>query len=235
MPNTYFEYTLSKCKSHLTKNVCARYSSLTKLLKSPEEEWGEYKRIKQDYELLDAIEGLLGSEELCHETYFTGDSLSLYNRCKTTLSVILLKWKKRENLEYDSLFDALTELCWLLASALNSKQCNKRYVVLLSDPNQINDSIKTFLDNVYSQAVNAHNETVYITEGIDAKKEHKWIPALYDNEFRESDKYIQSVWSIKELEKERALYKQACSSHLALYYGLTATAVLAYNYQRGYY
>ena len=235
MPETYFEYTLSKCISHLTKNVCARYSSLVKLRNSPEKEWSEYTSITKDHELMYAVDDLFRFDEITKERDVAGDSSVLYGRCESNYYALRRAWRNRDGIDYELLFDILVELCWLLASAYNSKQKNDRYIVLLSDQNQIAESVKNYLATRYDEAIKEHKESIYIAEAIRHKKEHTWIPSFYDSQYPQSDCYIREGWTLNDLENARLRYKSDCSHHLALYYGLTATAVLAYNYRRGFY
>ena len=233
MPDTYFESTLSKCRSIVIKDVCSHYSTRNKLMKSVSEEWGGYSRIDKDYELIDAVDALFKHGELSHFSDFVGDSRIIYSRCRRFISTVREKRLNGESLDYNHLFDGLVNLCWLLSSVYNCKQRFNNSVCLLRDPGQIRESIKTYLDDTRKIAIDEHNETIYITEGINAKKEHPWFPALYDNKYPRSAYYIQSGWTTQDLEDRKRNLKRECSLNLALYYGLTATSALAYNYERG--
>ncbi len=64
MADSYFEYTLSKCRSSIIKMVCTRYEVKQKLQKSVTEEWNTYAGIISDRELLLNVSEFLKSGEL---------------------------------------------------------------------------------------------------------------------------------------------------------------------------
>lgn len=233
MADTYFDYVLSKCRSQGIKRVCERYSIRANLQKSVSETWNDHPSIIKDGDLLYALRNLFQDREMFRVCDVTGDSLIIYNRCKDSLNDIRTNWRNRQGLDYDALFNVLVDLCWLLASNAFS-ECN-RYskVTLLSNHEQINESLRSFLDFLYDAAIKEHNESVYVGEGINAKNEYPFIPALYDNRYEESMRYIRSDSTCSELQDAKGQYEYWCNYHLALYYGLTATAILADQIYRG--
>lgn len=233
MSDTYFEYTLLQCRSQKISNVCSRFSIRKRLLDSISEEWGGYNRIIRDYELMDAVDDIFRFGEITKGCGANEDFSNLYSRCESDYYALRRAWKNREGLDYDRLFDALVELCWLIASAYNSNQSNNRYIVLLDNRKQIVESVKLYLDDLYANAIQDHNESVYIAEAIRHKKEHTLAPSFFDSQYPQSDWYIREGWTTKALEYEQQNFKTRCSLQLAQYYGLTATAALADNIGRG--
>ena len=232
MTNTYFEYALSNCKSQVIKRVCERYSTKGKLIESVENEWGDYRRIISDRAVLQAIQTLFGSRGILDESFYSADSLVLYERCASVYSEIMCSWRKENAIEYERLFNSLIDICWLIASTYSSNTRKERYVILLSDQNIIHDSIRSFLESVYETAISDHNEGVYISEGINAKKEHLFFPWLYDNRFDQSMYYIRSDMTSRDLQYRKDEYVMDCRTRLSIYYSLTATAALAENIRR---
>ena len=157
----------------------------------------------------------------------------IYTRCKESLDDIRTNWRNRKVLDYDALFNVLVDLCWLLASNSFSERNRHSNVALLSNHDQINKSLSSYLDALYNAAINEHNESVYVSEGINAKNEHPIIPTLYDNCYEESMRYIRSDSTRSELQDLKGQYEHWCNYHLSLYYGLTATAALADQIFRG--
>ena len=233
MTDTYFDYVLSKCKTQRIRRVCERYSTREQLQKSVTETWNDHSSIIKDGELLFALRDLFQNGKLFRVCNVTGDSLIVFNRCKKSLDDIRTKWCNRGGLDYDALFNMLVELCWLLASNAVSERSGYRNVILLSNHDQLNKSLRSFLDRLYDAALKEYNESVYIGEGISAKSEHPIIPALYDNRYEESMRYIRSDSTRSELQDTKDQYEYWCNYHLALYYGLTATAALADQIYRG--
>ncbi len=232
MTNTYFEYALSSCKSQVIKRFCERYSTKNKLIESVDKEWGEYRWIINDRSVLQAIQTLFGQRGILDESFYLSDSLVLYERCVSTYSEIMSSWRKDNAIEYERLFDSLIDICWLIASTFCSDTRKERYVILLSDQNILQDSIKSFLESVYVTAIRDHNEGVYISEGINAKKEHLFFPWLYDNQYDQSIYYIRSDMTSRDLQYRKDEYVMDCRTSLSIYYSLTATIVLADNIRR---
>ena len=232
MINSYFEYALINCRTHVITSVCERYQLKEKLIESVNKEWGEYKGITYDRNMLLSIQSLFEPEGVLDEGCYSGDSLILFDRCVSVYSSIRESLRKDKLVDYDSLFNSLVDICWLVASVYNSNMKNDKYVILLSNQKDIRDSAKSFLESVYVKAIQNHNEMVYITEAINAKKEHPLFTGLYDNQFEESEYYIQSNMTQKELLHIKNMHKSDCRTNLSMYYCLTATAVLAENIRR---
>ena len=233
MVDTYFDYVLSKCRSQVIKKICERYQLRAHLQKSITETWSDYPSIITDGELLHTFRELFRNREMFQICDVAGDALTIYDRCNEALERIRTGWRNRAGLNYDSLFNTLVDLCWLLASNEYSERSNYRSIELLSNPKQINTSIRSYLESIYIAAIKEHNESVYIGEGINAKNEHPFIPVLYDNRYQESMCYIRSDSKLSELQDIKNQYEYWCNYHLTLYYNLTATAALADNIMRG--
>ena len=227
MADTYFDYVLSKCKFQSIDRVCNSFSLRALLQKSVTETWNNYPSIVRDEDLLFALRALFQEQGDFMACNILGDSMIVYNRCKDSLDKIRTTWLRKEGLNYDSLFNALVDLCWLMASKANCERNGYRDVILLSNLDQINESLRSYLDYFYDLAIKAHNETIYISEGINAKTEHPFIPILYNNIHKESLYYICSNCTPLDLQNEKSQYESQCRYHLTLYYGLTATAALA--------
>ena len=207
MADTYFDYVLSKCRSQGIKRVCERYSTRAQLQKSVTETWNDYPSIIKDGKLLFALRDLFQNGELFRACNVTGDSLIVFNRCKESLDDIRTNWRNRVGLNYGTLFNVLVDLCWLLASNAFSERNGYRTVVLLNNHDQLNESLRSFLDFLYDVAIKNHNESVYVGEGINAKNEHPLIPALYDNRYEESMRYIRSDSTPSELQDAKGQYE----------------------------
>lgn len=233
MADSYFEYTLSKCKSSVIKTVCARYQLKQWLQKSVKEEWSNYGEITNDSELIYEVAELFRRGELLRCCDVNGDSRIIYDRCISSILDIRINWRNGNGLDYDNLFDALADVCWMVASVYASERGRKENVILLCNQKQINESLRDYLEFLYDAAIHEHNESVYIGEGIQAKNEHPFLRYKYEYKYAESLRYINSDLTIQELENRKQLQKGFCSRHLTLYYGLTATAALADNIRKG--
>lgn len=233
MADTYFNYTLSNCESLIIKNICERFPTIIKLKSSASNDWIEYKEILCDSEIVRAISVFFEQSKEHDIGIYLGDSQIIYNRCNSAFLHLREEWGKGKVLDYDRLFDILVDVNWILASRYDSIQNNQRYVYLLSDQSRMRKAIRLFLDTVYVSAINYHNESIYVTEGIEAKKQHPFIPWLYDNQYNESYKYIRSDITLKELQEGKTFCKNACRNNLTMYYCLTATAALAESIRRG--
>ena len=233
MADSYFEYTLSKCRSSIIKMVCTRYEVKQKLQKSVTEEWNTYAGIISDRELLLNVSEFLKSGELFRCCYVYGDSERLYNRCMSSMRNILTDYRNSKSVTYDRLFDALTDVCWLIASVSASEQNRLDKVVLLSNQKQINIALKDYLELLYVAAIHEHNESVFVGEGIQAKNEHPFLPFRYDYKYQESARYVNSNLTPSELKEIQRQQQDFCTKHLTIYYGLTVTAALADNIRKG--
>lgn len=233
MGETYFEYALSKNKKHTIKNVCKRYQLPIQLKRSMGEDWKNYENITNDSDLIYAISDSLRSWNIIKQCDFAGDSLDLYNRCLNSFGEIKRNWYSRKQLDYDRLFDVLVDICWLFASIRHSERENERYVKLLSNIDQICDSIKEYLEDQYEMAIQYHNESVFIGEGIAAKREHMIFPGLYEYQYEQSRKYIHSSDTVDGLIGLKEDNQYLCQKCLTVYYELTITCGLAYAVLRG--
>ena len=216
MADSYFDYVLSKCGLQRIRRVCKRYTTRAQLQKSVTETWNDHPSIIKDADLLYALSDLFQDREMFRVCDVVGDSLIIYNRCKDSLNDIRTNWLNKQGLDYDALFNVLVDLCWLLASNAFSERNGSRIVTLLSNHDQINESLYSFLDFLYDAAIKEHNESVYVGEGINAKNEHPFIPALYDNRYEESKRYIRSDLTRSELQGTKSQYEYWCNYHLTL-------------------
>lgn len=230
MSETYFDYILLKSKKHTIKRVCKRYQLPIQLRRSMEKDWKEYKGITNDIELMSVMSELLRKKNTIEQYAFAHDSLDLYNRCASSFRDIKQKWygNKKKQLNYNDLFNLFVDVCWLLASIQHSEKEKESRVKLLSNIDEICDSIKDYLEELYEEAIKCHNESVFIGEGIAAKREHKLFRGLYEYQYEQSLNYIHSNYTINDLDNLKEDYEVDCKRHLAVYYNLTITCGLAY-------
>ena len=233
MADSYFEYTLSKCKSSVIKTICARYQLKQQLQKSVNDEWSYYDGITNDSELLYEVAELFRQGELLRYCDVKGDSSIVYDRCISSIRNIRIARHNGYSLDYDNLFDALADVCWVVASVYASERGRKGNVILLCNQKQINESLREYLESLYDSALHEHYESFYIGEGIQAKNDHPILRHRYEYKYEESLRYIHSNLTIQELKDRKQQQKGFCSRHLTLYYGLTATAALADNIRKG--
>ena len=233
MADTYFEYTLSKCRSSLISTICTRFQTKQKLLKSLEEEWKGYTGLTSNSTLVRTINEVLRNENFIRFQDVLGDSKIIYDRCEESFRLIRDNWRKGNRLDYDRLFDTLVDFCWLAASGEHCRQSHDRTIILLYQQTEIRDSLREYLDSLYTAAIEFHNDSVYMVEGRNAKIEHPWVPSRYNNKYPESSRYINSQWTVDQLLDMQQQCKDKCSGYLTTYYVLTATAALANNIRRG--
>lgn len=229
----YFEEIVSQCRMSNIKLICLRYTDLSELKKSIKTEWGSYKGITEDSRLLCSLEEMFQYNEFLNEINAAGDFKEVYDRCIKSFDELIRRWRNNKGLAYESLFDVLVDLNWVVASVDHCEKNYRRKAELLIDYEQIRWSLLSYLDSLYVQAIKLHNESVYIGEGITAKEEHPYFPSRYMNRYRESERYISSEYNKSELISLKSKYKHQCIGYLAVYYGLTVTSALEKNILKG--
>ena len=233
MGESYFNYILSKCRKRPIGKVCQRYQLPLHLERSVKADWIKYNGVTDDSELMRAISHLIRKENLVRGCDFAGDSWALYNRCYDSFFDIDQKWKNKHGLNYDDLFDVIVDLCWLLASIQHSEYEGKRYVKLLSNLNQIRDSIKDYLEEHYKMALTSNYDSECMGEAIAAKTEHPFFTFRYDYKYQDSEQYIERGYTKRELEDLKDEAECYCKRCLTIYYELTITCGMANVMIRG--
>ena len=234
MADSYFDYILSKGKRVPISQVCQRYATRTQFIKSVAEDWGEYIGITSDSGFFYAVEDIYRQEEIIRYCDVIGDSKRIYERCWQSLKNIRIDWQKGDGLDYNRLFEALSDLCWLLASKQIAENGRKRNIILLDEPLESNNAIKQYLESRYDAAVRNHNESVYIADAIRVMNEHPFLHTKSDCQFEEAKKYVQEGWVRSDLQNAKVQYESFCLKELRIYYGLTATAIHMEDIRRMY-
>jgi len=224
MADTYFDYTLSKCRRQGISNVCEKFSTCNELIDIANSEYIRCKNITADWRLYEALEKCFNNPEIINPQLLGKDALIIYRRCSDSIF-------SENRLNYDRLFDALVEVNWLLASIYNSENIKLSHVVLLSNPAIINKALKGYLHNVFKDSIQYSLECEYIKEAKQAKK--KILTGLYPFQYEESKYYVYNNFTMEELDQIWGHSKMDSLKKRSLYLGLTATAALADNIQKG--
>lgn len=223
MANTYFDYALSQCQMPSISTVCSVDSTRKALQERAAKGFNGCSNVTADWRLLNTVFVCLQNQDIINSSRLEADSMTIYERCRGA-------FLSDCRIGYESCFDHLTELNWLLASIQNAKENNQRLISLLIDPAKINEFIKAHLLELYNSAVHDNNECVYIREALHARK--KFFSDLYDFRYEESRYYLSQEFLHSDLEQMESEYRDNSICKMALFYGLTATAALAENIRR---
>ena len=223
MANSYFEYALLQCQLSSISNICSVDSTTEALLERASGEFNGCNNITADHRLLKAVAGCLQNHDVIIPNRLDNDAKTIYDRCITF-------FEGNPEIGYERCFDHLVELNWLLASIHSAKETRKHNISLLIDPEEILNSIKSHLRELYNSAVHDNNECVYIQEALQAKK--IIFSGLYNFQYDSSRYYLSDIFSRSDLEKMESDYRKNSIRKISLFYGLTATAALAESIRR---
>ena len=114
MANTYFDYALSQCRMQSISAVCSVDSTRKSLQERAAKGFNGCDNVTADWRLLKTVCVCLQNQEIINSSQLDIDARTIYERCR---EVFLSNNKVR----YESCFDHLIELNWLLASIQNAK------------------------------------------------------------------------------------------------------------------
>ena len=223
MADTYFDYALSQCRMPSISAVCAVDPTRMALQERAAKGFNGCSYVTADWRLLKMVSVCLQNQDIINSRRLDADAMTIYDRCR---EAFLPDCK----MGYESCFDHLNELNWLLASVQGAKENNQRTTKLLADSVKIDEFIKVHLLELYNSAVRDSNECVYIREALQARK--KFFSGLYDFQYEESKYYLSQEFMYSNLVQMESEYKDNSICKMALFYGLTATAALAENIRR---
>jgi len=201
--------------------VCGVYSTLNDLRDGATDSFNGCSNITADRRLFNTVSACV--ENIINPNRLDKDALTLYERCRERVF-------SDDRMGYESCFDNLIDLNWLLASIQNADGNNQRRVSLLIDSAKVNNYIREHLLNMYNSAVRDNNECVYIREAMQARR--KFFSGLYDFQFEESKKYLYQEFQHSDLEQIESEFRDESICKMSLFFGLTATAVLEQNIRR---
>ena len=223
VPDNYFEYALSRCKSMNISAICEIVPTQAALRKKADKGFNGCRNITADWRLFKVVDICLHNDKIIDHIKLSEDALTIYQRC---IDAELT----REGLTYSFCFDRLADLIWLLSSVHISRNERKNSILLLSDKSAIRTAIKEYLFGLYNSAVLDNNECVYIDEAQKAR--NKFFSGLYPFKFEESMRYLSLDYTSRNLDEEYTYYKNNSLNKMALFYGLTATAALIEDIRR---
>jgi len=223
MAETYFGYAVSQCRIPSIKSVCSVYSTLKELKDRAAEGFNGSSSVTADRRLFNTVSGCLKNKEIINPNRFDMDALTIYERCRERVF-------SGNRMGYESWFDNLIDINWLLASIQNADENNHRGVSLLIAQDKVDYYIREYLLNLYNSAVQDNNECVYLKEAMQAKR--KLFSGLYDFQYEESKKYLSSDFQYSDLEQREYEYRDESICKMSMFLGLTATAVLEKNIRR---
>lgn len=223
MANTYFDYVLSQCRTQGISAICEVVSTRKALTDMANSGFNGCKNITADWRLTETVEDCLYNHRKIDPNALSRDALEIYNRCRAI--------SFSDGINYDRLFDMLVDFNWLQASIQNAKKEPPRSIELLSDPIRIRCSLKEYLLDVYTGAVQDSNDCVYIDEAIQAKG--KFFTGLFPFKHEESRYYASPDFITSDLRSIQQDRRENSHKGMALFFGLTATAALAENIRRG--
>lgn len=223
MSETYFEYTLSQCRTQIIKTVCDVVPTRAALQKKAQEGFNGCRNITADRRLMETVAVCFQNPEIINPDQLDDDCNIVFERCRRTVL-------SGENLEYEKVFDLLVEVNWLLASIQHNKARRTRNIPLLNDPKLIRDCIREHLLGLYNSAIDDYNECIYIDEALQARK--KFFQGLYPFKYEESKRYLSLDILHSELEALRNDYQGNGICKMALFFGLTVTAALENEIRR---
>ena len=224
MADTYFDYILSQCRTQGISDICKVATTRKALKEMANSGFNGCCNITEDRRLFETVEDCLDNHEFIDPNTLGRDALEVYNRCRAVAF-------SAGSINYDRFFDLLVDFNWLQASIQNAKNVQSRYIELLSDPIKIRCSLKEYLLGVYNDAVRDRDECVYINEAIQAKG--KFFPGLFTFRYEESRYYVSPDFTKSDLRSELQDRMENSHKGMALFLGLTATAVLAENIRKG--
>ena len=223
MAETFFDYALSQCRMSSISAVCSIDSTRKALMERAAKGLNGCSNVTADWTLFKTVSGCLQNQIIINSGRLDADARIIYERCRKV-------FLSNNKIGYESCFDHLNELNWLLASIQNAKENNQRRIKLLIDPAKIDDCIKSHLLELYNSAMNDNNECVFIKEALRARG--KIFTGLFHFQYEESRYYLSQEFSHSDLEQMKNDYRDNSICKMALFYGLTATAALAANIRR---
>lgn len=223
MANTYFDYALSQYRMQSISAVCSVDSTRKALQERAAKGFNGCSNVTADWRLLKTVCVCLQNQEIINSNQLDVDARTIYERCRKVFF-------SDNRIGYESCFDHLIELNWLLASVQNARENHLRHIKLLIDPAKIDECIRSHLLELYNSAVHDNNECIYIKEALQARK--KILVGLFRFEHEESRYYLSQEFSYSSLEQMEIDYRDNSICKMSLFYGLTATAALAENIRR---
>lgn len=226
----YFDYVLSKCNGGSIADVCSVFLTKNDLQEAAGQEFNGCRYITADGRLLNVVDACLQDSSFVNPSAMDQDSRTIYERCRKGLLQYGNVIQAKATIDYDRLFDVLVDCCWLLASIQFGQEKKEKYVNLLSDPTQISLSICRFLSNIHDSAVQDCNECTYISEAIKAR--NRFFTGLYPFKYERSRTYLSREIENSDLRVWLNDYTSSSIDKMRLFYGLTATSVLAEEIRR---
>ena len=226
MSDTYFEYTLSKCRTQGITSICGVVSTRNELIGMANSGFNGCFNVTADWRLLETVKACLYNQDIINPNTLSSDALEIYKRSRCRIAAF-----SEGSICYERLFDLLVEINWLQASIQNAKIINSQYVELLSSSFLLPKSLKKYLHDVYNGAIKDNRECIYIEEAIQVKG--KLFKGLYPFQYEESKNFASTDFTISDLELRLRDRKENSIMGMSLFLGLTATAALAEDIRRG--
>ena len=222
---SYYEYVANQCRDEAIPLVCSFCNTKDELLHKAQEGADGNKGIFGQGWLIAGAISCINDRSAFNLESMNKDALIVHKRCFIRLMKMRDESRDRIDVDRDFMFDVLVELNWLLGSMEQSIEKSRSSIILMSDMTACRDSLRNALLDIYSSAVEDHNECVYIDEALEARK--RFFTRRYPFHFEGSKKYLSPDYQTSTIEGWRSEYQIRNIEKMALFLGLTITAAKA--------
>lgn len=222
MKESYVEYILSECTDSAVSRVCELYKTRNDLINTAKEGFNGRKDILEQRLLLSGAKDIISDNGYIFSRDYDEDGIIIFSRFKRKLKRICIANVRRKDIDREDLFNALTDLNWLLSSKYSHVQRELHgKIALLSSYSMIRSCTKKALKEIIYKEALYTKERYEQYESAQLIRYHLFPGRHPDDEVRRLISENYTIDEFKELSSQA--YVQNIRN-MALYYGLTATA-----------
>ena len=229
MINSYVENILSGCRDISFQRVCEVFGSSSEMINDAKKGCGRLSNILDQGYLIPAALCLVENSGCFKRMELSGDADIVFNRVDNKLCKMNSEIINHNILIYEDIFNVLVELNWLLAS-----KCFYEEKRLIGKIGLINPSKRTLWEKKALKYY-IYDNIVFLNDRCDQYESaqsltFQLLPGLHpDSEVRDLYKNGCTAFGFKNLQTDA---QTEIIRYRALFYGLTATSVRAYEMRR---
>lgn len=227
---SYFEYILAQCSDTVIPRVCFGVKTKEQLISSAQNGFNGEPYILGQHWLISAADDLLSVDGYLTYDDFGNDGQKVHIRCKRALDEMLNENWQHIDIDKDRLFDVLVEVNWLLASKHYHVQNQKSGpVLLLGTLASVFLWTKKALNEIVLKNALCEQDRMEQYKTAQLKRYQVFRGCHPDQEVRDFYAQGYTYSDFKELQDQA---RNSGIRHMALFYGLTATAAFAEELRR---
>lgn len=230
MTKSYVEYILSKCSDSAVSSVCRLYKTKSDFISSAQKGFNGTDYILGQGLMIYAAEDFIAENGYIVDNELGKDARKVLSRFCRNLKKMKIQNRQWEDIDREFMFNSMTDLNWLLSSKYYHVQKNLiGKIELLTSPEVIRIWLKKALEHVIYEAALNDKGRCEQYESAQLIRYQIFSGDHPDSQVR--DLYAQGCTfsDFKNLESQA----HECSiRHMALFYGLAATAARAEEIRR---